>query len=77
MKIRISSLGALSIEGADEDGFLEIEENMTVKQLARMLAVDEGLGRHIPVIVNGQLAQRSDRLKDGDEIMFVMPPTGG
>lgn len=77
MKIRISSLGALPIEGADEDGFLEIEENTTVKQLASMLPVDERVGKHIPVIVNGQLARRSDRLKDGDEIIFVMPPTGG
>jgi molybdopterin converting factor small subunit len=77
MKIKISSLGALPIEGADEDGFLEIEENTTVKQLARMLPVDEGVGRHMPIIVNGRLAQSSDRLEDGDEIIFVMPPTGG
>jgi molybdopterin converting factor small subunit len=77
MKIRISSLGALPIEGADEDGFLEIEKNMTVRQLAKRLPVDERVGKHIPVIVNGELAKRSYRLQDGDEIVFVMPPTGG
>jgi sulfur carrier protein ThiS len=77
MKIRISGLGAVPVHGADEFGYLELDPQTTVRQLLQRVDLDKEVRQHLPVVVNGELVSLNDRLREGDEIILVLPSTGG
>ena len=77
MKVKITCSGRIDISGSDENGFLEVEENATVKQILAQLSMDKRLRKHIPVIISSRLVKRSHRPQDGDELILVVPIAGG
>lgn len=76
MLITISSLSGLRVEAA-AGGTLEVEPGTTVDAFLAGLDLEPGLRRHVPVVVNGELVERSYVLQEGDELILVLPPTGG
>lgn len=77
MRIRISSFGSIRVEGTGAGGHLELPEHTSVEQFLRRLPLEPELRRHIPVVVNGELVERSYVLQEDDELMLVLPITGG
>jgi molybdopterin converting factor subunit 1 len=68
------------IAGADEKNY-EIPESTTVEQLAAHLATTDlrfnDLLRYARPAINSEWATGSSRLKDGDEVAFLPPSSGG
>lgn len=77
MRVKVSFFGIIDVEEMDEDGFVEIQENATIKQVLNQLPLDKQLRKHAPVTVNGRLEKRSYRLSEGDELALVLPTSGG
>jgi sulfur carrier protein ThiS len=77
MKIKIVCFGAIDLLELDEDGSVEVPDNATIKQALRALPLDKKIRKHIPVMVDGKLQQRSYRLEEGDELVLVVPTPGG
>ena len=77
MKIKIVCFGAIDLLALDEDGSLEVPDDATIKQALKTLPLDKKIRKHIPVMVDGKLQQRSYRLKEGDELVLVVPAPGG
>jgi hypothetical protein len=77
MKIKVVCFGAIDLLALDEDGSLEVPDDATIKQALKTLPLDKKIRKHIPVMVDGKLQQRSYRLKEGDELVLVVPAPGG
>ena len=77
MKVNVSCFGTLDIKGLDDDGSVEVEAGATVEQVLNLLPLDHRIRKHLPVMVNGKLEKHSHPLKDGDELVLVIPAPGG
>ena len=56
---------------------LEIETSLSVNELWKSLTVDKKTPVRILIAVNHEYVNKNFKLKDGDEIAFFPPVTGG
>lgn len=63
--------------GLDEDGNIEVEDGLSVRELLGRLKVPALVRPLILVSVNGMNTERNYRLKQGDAVSFMMPVAGG
>jgi sulfur carrier protein ThiS len=77
ISIKITIYGNIEIEGIDKDGCLQVDEHSSVRQILTRLALDPRLVDHLPVIVNGEVVDRTYQPGDGEELILLAPVSGG
>ncbi len=77
MKVIIKLPGELKHKGIDYNQVVETQEEITLVRFLELLNLKQEEIRNLVVIVNGKLARKKLVLKDGDEIIFLTPLTGG
>jgi sulfur carrier protein ThiS len=77
MKIKISFIKILDVRKADNDSYIEIKADSTVKELLEFLEIKKYPISTISVMVNGVPAWRSTVLKENDNVMLLVPLGGG
>ena len=77
MKVKISVSGAASRAELDDDGMMLLDDGATVRTVYRKLKIPLYLRPLMKSWVNYETARMGDRLKDGDEVMFLILAAGG
>jgi hypothetical protein len=77
IRIRVRCSGAIEVHGLDKDGYLDVGRWTLVWSIIRLTGLTWRLGLFLPVWVNGELARKTRRLRDGDEITLMLPMFGG
>ena len=77
MKIYVKYFASVrDIMGKDSED-LKIETSLSANELWKSLTVDKKTPVRVLVAVNHEYVDKSFKLKDGDEIAFFPPVTGG
>ncbi len=77
MKIYIKYFASVrDMMGKDSED-LEIETSLSANELWKSLTVDKKTPVRVLVAVNHEYVNKKFKLKDGDEIAFFPPVTGG
>ncbi|MGB7594309.1 MAG: MoaD/ThiS family protein [Erysipelotrichaceae bacterium] len=63
--------------GLDEDGNIEVDDALSVRELLGHLKVPVLVRPLILISVNGMNVDRNYELKQGDAVSFMMPLAGG
>jgi len=77
MIIKVYPGSMIKCRGLDEDGNIEVDDAMSVRELLGLIKVPVLLRPLILVSVNGMNVERNYRLKHGDAVSFMMPIAGG
>jgi sulfur carrier protein ThiS len=75
VKIRLA--GPLKLPGQDADGWLEVPEGTTVRQVLRRAGLAGRLLGVLPAMVNGRQVRAAHLLRDRDVLVVVLPLSGG
>ena len=75
MKVRV--VAPFIIPGLDAQGQLELPPGATVGHILKRAKTSISFWRLLPVSVNGKQVEKSQKLNDGDIIVFVSPISGG
>jgi molybdopterin converting factor small subunit len=75
--IRVKLIAPFELDGIDSDGCIDLPDEARVKDLLRRVHGFPLYAKFLPVAVNGDQVKRSDRLKDGDIVQFIVPVSGG
>jgi len=59
------------------DRSLELADGASVRDVWHAISGEEALPRHVLAAVNMEYRQASDPVRDGDEVAFFPPVTGG
>ncbi len=74
--VRVRVAAPFELPGQNTEGWLELPAGSRVSDLLRLARPPLAL-RLLPVMVNGRAAPRSQRLQDGDRVVFLLPISGG
>ena len=74
--ITVSVVAPFPLEGLDRQGNLNLPSGVCVLDLLRQ-AKAPIYTYILPVSINGHLAGKRTRLKDGDMVVFIAPISGG
>ncbi|MBN1269342.1 MAG: MoaD/ThiS family protein [Kiritimatiellae bacterium] len=77
MKVRLSFVGYLKIDGVASGGTVSVAANTTIADLLTRHNVRPEHQRYITAAVNGEEKKLSHVLKDGDDLALFMPIGGG
>lgn len=77
MKIKVSYVGFLQLEGIKNNSTIEIDESSTVIDLLNRCNVRENHQRFIVPIVNGKQKALSCVLEPDDDLFLHLPMGGG
>ena len=75
--IRVELVAPFELKGLDPGGCIELPDGARVSDLLKRVRGLPPYARLMPVAVNGEQAKRSQRLKDGDIVLFILPASGG
>ena len=77
ISVKVTCYGNIDLDGLDPDGWIRIDETLTVRQILTRLSLDRRLIKHLPVLIDGELVERSYQPQDGQELVLVAPISGG
>jgi len=77
MIIKVYPGSMIACKGLDEDGNIEVEDALSVRELLGLIKVPVLVRPLILISVNGMNVDRNYRLKPGDAVSFMMPIAGG
>ena len=77
MRVKISVSGFASRAEMDDDGTMALNDGATVRTVYRKLKIPLRLRPLMKSWVNYEPARMGDKLKDGDEVMFLILAAGG
>ncbi|UCB45149.1 MAG: MoaD/ThiS family protein [Spirochaetota bacterium] len=77
MKIKVTYVGFLKLEGIKNKSIVEIDEASTVSDLLNRCKVRESHQRFIVPIVNGKQKELSYMLQQDDDLFLHLPMGGG
>ncbi len=77
MKVKLSYTGYLKLEGAKTGSYVDFEEGSTLGDLLDRFAVAPAQQRFLRLFANGQPADSSYLLRDGDELTVIVQIAGG
>ena len=77
IKVRIYAPGFINHDAIDQNGFIELDENVSVKQLFRKMKVSPIARMFVISFVNYEPAKMDAKLKDGDVVSLMFPISGG
>lgn len=75
--IRVELVAPFELEGLDSGGCIELPDGARVADLLKRVRGLPAYARFWPVAVNGEQVKRSQRLMDGDIVLFILPVSGG
>ncbi len=74
--ISITILAPFEVPGLQADDSLPVSDNISIHQLLRQSKAPAYVYA-FPVLVNGVIVKKRQRLKDGDQVVFIVPISGG
>ena len=77
IKVRIYAPGFINHDAIDQNGFIELDDNVSVKQLFRKMKVSPVARMFVISFVNYEPAKMDTKLKDGDIVSLMFPISGG
>lgn len=77
MRVRVLGMGIKRLDALDEDGYIDINEGTTVKQLLTTLQVNALVRWGRMYVVNYEKVDGQYKLKDHDVISLIIPIAGG
>ncbi len=77
IKVRVYAPGFINHDAIDQDGFVKLDDNVTVKQLFRKMKVSPLARMFVVSFVNYEPAKMNATLKDGDVVSLMFPVSGG
>lgn len=77
MKIKVVCSGAIDVSDVAADGTLELKERARVWEVVKRSSVDWKMRFLLPVWVNGDIAKKTQLLKEGDVVTLALPMYGG
>jgi len=75
--VKVRLVAPFQVAGQDADGWLEVPEGTTVRQLLRRAGLAGRLLGVLPAMVNGRQVRAAHLLRDGDVLVVVLPLSGG
>lgn len=77
IRVRVLGTNIKRLDALDEDGYIDVKEGMTVKQLLTMLQVNPLVRWGKLYVVNYEKVDGQYVLKDDDVISLIIPIAGG
>jgi molybdopterin converting factor small subunit len=77
MKVKVYAPGFINHDLIDNNGWVELAENVSVNQLFKQLKVSALTRVIVTSFVNYEPARMNTRLKDGDVVSLMFPISGG
>jgi molybdopterin converting factor small subunit len=77
MKIKVLAPGFIKHDAFDPNGFVELNENDSVRTLFNKLRIPLALRLILTSYVNYEPSRANTKLKEGDVVSFLFPITGG
>ncbi len=77
IKVRVYAPGFINHDAIDQDGFVELDDNVSVKKLFRKMKVSPLARMFVVSFVNYEPAKMDEKLKDGDVVSLMFPVSGG
>jgi sulfur carrier protein ThiS len=77
MRIRLSYVGYLKIDGVENDSDVEVGDDMSLEDFLTQHGVREEHQKFITPMVNGAEKKLSYVLRDGDNLTLFLPVGGG
>jgi molybdopterin converting factor small subunit len=77
IKVRVYAPGFINHDAIDQNGFVELDDDVSVKQLFRKMKVTPVARMIVTSFVNYEPAKMNMKLKDGDVVSLMFPISGG
>lgn len=77
MRIRVFPPMFIEPKGLDENGYIDVEEGMTLKKLMKKIKVPIPLAPLLLCSINYKKASLKEILQDGDVVTFINIVSGG
>lgn len=77
MRVKVSVNGIADLSVLEDDEYLQLEDKATIWKVYVKLKIPMHLRPLFKCYLNYKPARMRDRLKDGDEIMFMTLAAGG
>jgi molybdopterin converting factor small subunit len=77
IKVRVYAPGFINHDAIDQNGFVELDDGVTVKQLFRKMKVTPVARMFLTSFVNYEPVKMNMKLKDGDVVSLMFPISGG
>ncbi len=77
MKITVSYVGYLHLDGIENDSTIEMEKETTVEKLLEGRGMKREHLRYVVPVVNGRKRDLSHTLRNNDSLFLYLPAGGG
>ena len=77
MKVKASFFGPIRRPWPEQSREVEVQENTDVQALLESLGYQPEDLRRVAMVIQGKKVKLSQKLKDGDEVRFVLLAGGG
>lgn len=77
MSIKVRYFASLKERAGRSEDILELKDNLTAEELWKLCMIGKPKPKNVLVAINMNYVEWGDVVKDGDEVAFFPPVTGG